>query len=263
MARKSKRLVINEAIRQGQAKIQEGLKTGQMRSDRRTFQSGIKDKNGSLNAEKPSPFRQGGDTLTSKDRLIRFGDVLISKSKVLLYALSVVGLAAVLWAFLAVLNNNKPESPENKGAYVPDENAAQTVDTSEDKQLANKRPSGSAEEAAPEAKVPEIEPTAVVSGAYKGDNVIWIQRIPLDRKEELRPLAEFFGRKGIKTEIIAVSGDAALVTKAGFKQNPAKKGTEGYELFQRIKQLGVAYVEETNDTRFGQKPFQDIFGYKR
>ena len=56
---------------------------------------------------------------------------------------------------------------------------------------------------------------------------------------------------------------AVLVTKAGFEQNPGKRGTEGYKLLQRIKQLGTVYVEETKDTKFGLKPFQDALGYKR
>ena len=99
----------------------------------------------------------------------------------------------------------------------------------------------------------------------EGDNVIWIQSIAMDRRNELAPIAEFFKGKGIETEIVVhrTSGDAILVTKAGFEQNPAKKGTQGYELMQRIKQLGPVYVEETKDTSFGIKPFQDVLGYKR
>jgi hypothetical protein len=99
-----------------------------------------------------------------------------------------------------------------------------------------------------------------------GDNVICIQSIAYDRRDELKPLTDFFRRKGIDTEVIAVESPsgrlAVLVTKAGFEQNPVKKGTDGYELAERIKQLGPVYVEETKDTKFGVKHDSFILRYQ-
>ncbi|MHC5121850.1 MAG: hypothetical protein ACYSO7_10165 [Planctomycetota bacterium] len=97
--------------------------------------------------------------------------------------------------------------------------------------------------------------------------MICIQSIAFDRKEELGPLADFFRHNGIETEIIAVNSPsgrlAVLATKAGFEENPVKEGTDGYKLVQRIRQIGPVYVEETKDTKFGVKPFQDVYGRKR
>jgi hypothetical protein len=53
------------------------------------------------------------------------------------------------------------------------------------------------------------------------------------------------------------------MTRDGFDGNPGVGGTEGYELLERIKQLGLVYVKETEDTKFGLRPFQDALGYKR
>ena len=65
--------------------------------------------------------------------------------------------------------------------------------------------------------------------------------------------------------IIEIDGSnlAVLVTQDGFEGNPGIEGTEGYELLERIKRLGPVYVRETEDTKFGVKPFQDAYGYKR
>jgi hypothetical protein len=87
----------------------------------------------------------------------------------------------------------------------------------------------------------------------------------LTRKDELRPLRDFFRSKGIETEIVEMSSSnlAVLMTRAGFERNPSIVGTEGHLLLERIKQLGLVYVEEAEDTKFGSKPFQDALGYKR
>jgi len=87
----------------------------------------------------------------------------------------------------------------------------------------------------------------------------------MGRENALIPLKDFFRSKGIQTEIIEISGSnrVALVTQDGFERNPNTEGTEGYKLLQRIKRLGTTYVEETKDTKFGVKPFQDALGYKQ
>ena len=89
---------------------------------------------------------------------------------------------------------------------------------------------------------PEMEPLAPLS---RGDNVIWIQSIAMNRKGELDSLEVFFRSKGIQTEIIEISDSnlAVLMTRDGFDGNPGVGGTEGYELLERIKQLGLVYVK--------------------
>jgi len=246
MARKSKRMVLNEAIRQGQAKIAEGLKTGQMRSDNPS-QSGPREREQGL--EGVVPGRTG--FLISKDKSTMSG-FLSSRTKLILLSCLVVLVLGI--GLTASLMKSTPDA-------VPDKPA-------------EKSPIN--EIAAPEKKVPIRKqeradntgetiipvPTSVPA-TPQGDNVIWITSIEVDRQKELVLPRDFFNSKGIPTEIIGVGNLAALVTKAGFEKNPAARGTEGYSLFQRIKQLGPVYVAETEDTKFGVKPFQDAYGYKR
>jgi hypothetical protein len=240
-------MVLNEAIRQGQAKIAEGLKTGQMRSDNPSSQTGTGDKEQNLDVVVPG--RAG--FLTSKNKSTIDG-FLSSKAKlILLSAFAVlvlgIGLTASLMKSTPDAVSDKPvkESPVNEIA-APEK----TVPVREQAQADNKS----------ETIIPAPMP---VPATPQGDNVIWITSIEVDRQKELVPPRDFFNSKGIPTEIIGVGDLAALVTKAGFEKNPAARGTEGYRLFQRIKQLGPVYVEETNDTKFGVKPFQDAYGYKR
>lgn len=264
MARKSKRLVLNEAIRQGQAKIQQGLINGQMRSDRGVSQSGNESQQGVLNPEKPTPFKPDRKTFLSKDR-IKFGRVWVSWQKVVLYAGSVIGLAVVLWTTMAIFSNKPPSEVDNKPPSNAGSSSQSGLGTSvesirEISRFGNLGAGDNSDEKNEDKKDSKEPVVAVVSS---GDNVIWIVSISLDRKSELFPVLNFFKSKGIETEIIAVNGKAALVTKAGFDQNPVKKGTQGYDLYLQIKQMGSLYVKEMDDTKFGQTPFQDIYGYKR
>lgn len=243
MARKSKHMALTEAIRQGQAKIAEGLKTGQMRSDNPSSQASSNAREQVLDAVVNG--RTG--ILTSKEKSTK-ERLFSSRTKwILLSAFPVLVLGIWLTASLvksspeATLDELVQKSPINAVA-VPNK----TTPMEE-----QRRPDSLSE---PVIKAP-VTP--------KGDNVIWITRIEIDRRNELAPLKDFFGRKGIPTEIIDAGAWAGLVTQEGFDKDPAASGTEGYELLQRIKQIGPVYVEETNDTKFGLKPFQDAYGYKR
>ncbi|MEN8127063.1 MAG: hypothetical protein ABFR90_04565 [Planctomycetota bacterium] len=243
-------MVLNEAIRQGQAKIAEGLKTGQMRSDNLPTQTPSKNNEQTLDGIATGRV----ELLTSKEKST-FGGILTPRAKLMLLA-GIALLIVVIWFVAALMNREPSELPES--STVP----GFKTETAELKG----RESVQKREALPEwtgQTDPENEvPSPAVS---KGANVIWIQSIDPERKDELVPIAEFFERKGVATEIIAHrdTGDAILVTKAGFEENPVKKGTDGYKLLQRIKQLGIVYAEETKDTKFGVKPFQDALGYKR
>lgn len=251
MARKSKRKTLNEAIRQGQAKIAEGLKTGQMRSDGPSAQKAEKDRRGLSGSENTmrSPNKGGAALLRSKEKST-MGSNLSSNTKLILL-LCVVGAFMVIWVAMALVNSGSAKQP-NVPAANPENQSIASEERREPVQ--NQDPDQTSREIGTEPLPPVVS---------TGDNVIVILTIESDRMDKLRPVADFFRGKGIETEIITVSGKSGLVTKAGFEQNPASRGTDGYELFQRIKQLGTVYVEETGDTQFKQKPFQDIYGYKR
>jgi hypothetical protein len=183
-------------------------------------------------------------------------------STVLMYAAAVVLLGVAIWIILAVSGSDQSVPGEGGSGQISTE-----TETGDEAETAKNRFSffgGDRAESSQPAGTGNEALSASVP-AKSGDNVIWIQSIPAGRKDELRSVAAFFDRKGIETEITVdrASGFAVLVTKAGFDENPVKKGTAGYELLQRIKQLGIDYVRETEDTKFGQKPFQDALGYKR
>jgi hypothetical protein len=245
MARKSKRTMLNEAIRQGQAKIAEGLKTGYMRSDYAASQAGAKDNK--LDLDGIAPGR--GGLLKSKEKSEIDG--FLSNKWKLLFLLAFVVLVLGVWLITALRDSAPSEIPDTPTPKSPISESAVPENSENDLRIQQA------------ARTDNVEIKTPVAETPKGDNVIWITSIEISRQNELVPLRNFFNLKGIPTEIIGVGDRAALVTQTGFERNPAARGTEGYELFLRIKQFGPVYVEETKDTKFGEKPFQDAYGYKR
>ena len=259
MARKSKRMAFNDAIRQGQAKIAEGLKTGQLRSDGPSAHRAGEDK-GDLSSpgsavqnpvEKSRAF-----FLKSKEKPMIWGQFspktrLIALSS----AASIVLLVLGIW-LISLTGEDQSPNPESQGA------SGANIVSEENEQGKRELPAGRDSSDSVGRASSEKESLLPPS---KGDNVIWIQSIPLGREGELVPLKDFFENKGIQTEIVEIVGSnrVALVTQDGFGRNPSIVGTEGHLLLERIKQLGLVYVEEKEDTKFGSKPFQDALGYKR
>jgi hypothetical protein len=250
-------MAFNDAIRQGQAKIAEGLKTGQMRSDGPSAQRAEKDK-GDLSSpasvvqnpvEKSRAF-----FLKSKEKPMIWGQ-FSPKTKLIALscAASIVLLVLAIW-LISLTGEDQSPNPESQGTSV----ANVVSDENEQAEKGSRLPGPERGDSA------GLEKGSLTS-LSKGDNVIWIQSIQLNRKEELRPLGVFFRSKGIETEIVEIrsSNLAVLMTQAGFDGNPSVVGTEGHLLLERIKHLGLVYVEETEDTKFGPKPFQDALGYKR
>ena len=264
MARKSKRMALNEAIRQGQAKIADGLKTGQMRSDGSSALRAEKDKRGLSSPE--SVVRNPVEKcraffLKSKEKstiLGRFSPKM--KLIALLCAASIVILSLGIW-LISLIGTGQSPNPESQGTsianIVPEEN--------EQAKKKFRLPGFGSGDSSDLVNSASSEKESLLSPQSRGDNVIWIQSIAVNRKGELDSLEVFFRSKGIQTEIIEISESnlAVLVTQDGFEGNPGIEGTEGYKLLERIKQLGTVYVKETEDTKFGLKPFQDALGYKR
>ena len=267
MARKSKRLVLNEAIRQGQAKIAEGLKTGQMRSERSHGKSDIEDPESILTGKSRSTNGRKSDFFKSRDISSKFGNWTSKrKATVLIYVASAVLLGLAVWMILAVGNSDRQQPGGNSSGALSSETGINSGTGSERQANSSETPvffGGRTESSQPAQGETSVVPP--VGKLPQGDNVIWIQSIAGGRRDELKPVAAFFESKGIATEIIIdrASGLAVLVTKAGFEENPGTRGTDGYEMLQRIKQLGLVFVEETQETKFGMKPFQDAYGYKR
>ena len=269
MARKSKRLILNEAIRQRHAPIAEGLKTGQMRSDRDAPKDPEKDIKGPVRIDELSADKRDtdfkSDFFKSKEISTKYGiGSSATKPKVLIYTASVVLLGLFIWILIPGNSDEPAPSGQESGQIDSEMEAGSETAIAGQTETSESRGFWGGRKESSETTETETEIKAPTASLPQGDNVIWIQSISAARKDELRPVAGFFEDKGILTEIIIdpASGLAVLVTKAGFEENPKKAGTEGYALLQRIKQLGPVYVEETQDTKFGIKPFQDAYGYK-
>lgn len=258
MARKSKRMALNDAIRQGQAKIAEGLKTGQMRSDGPSVNRAEKDKelfSDPENVMQNPVYKSRAFFLKSKEKS-KLWEQFSPKMRLLalLCAATIVVFALGIW-LISLVDTSGP--PETHGVAVSD-----AISGNREQEKGSDFSEGYSDSV--DSGYPETGSLPLASG---GDNVICIQSIAFSRKEELSTVADFFRRKGIETEVIAVESPsgrlAVLVTSDGFEDNPLKKGADGYDLAQRIMQLGSVYVEDTKDMKFGTKPFQDVYGRKR
>lgn len=93
-----------------------------------------------------------------------------------------------------------------------------------------------------------------------GGNVIVLARY--NAQSQLVPVQEFFRQKNIPTEIVT-SGDMYLLqTIERFVDNPATVGTKGYELKQKIAEIGKAYKAPEGYYTFAPKYFSDAYGRK-
>ncbi len=260
MARKSKRMALNDAIRQGQAKIADGLKTGQMRSDDPSAWRAEKGLSSPENATQNPVSKCRAFFLKSEEKSTIWGQFPPKMKLIaLLCAASIVVLLLGIW-LISLLGTDQSLNPEFQGTSVANSVSEENGQTSGKSSLSDFDGDDSSESADSVSEKGSLLPPL-----SKGDNVIWIQSIAMSRKGELSSLEGFFRTKGIQTEIIEISASnlAVLVTHDGFEGNPSIEGTEGYKLLERIKDLGTVYVKETEDTKFGLKPFQDALGYKR
>jgi hypothetical protein len=119
---------------------------------------------------------------------------------------------------------------------------------------------------APQKAVPAENKTPVPAVAQKvepvkpkGDNRIVIQSYQL--RADLEPVKQYFAGFGIETEIIKIGDWYYLVTRDKY-ENPAKPGTDGYIVKQKIIELGAKYKAPQGYEAFGSKPFSDAYGKK-
>jgi hypothetical protein len=105
---------------------------------------------------------------------------------------------------------------------------------------------------------PIMEPPVPTQAAVStGDNRIVIQQYHL--RAHLEPVKRYFADYGIETEILNINNTYFLVTKNKYN-NPNRKDTDGYELKQRIVELGATYVAPEGYESFGKQPFHDAYG---
>jgi hypothetical protein len=102
-----------------------------------------------------------------------------------------------------------------------------------------------------EEKPPAAEP--------QGDHVIVL--VQYQRMADLIPVREHFAKNGIETEIMQEGGSYFLVTKNRY-QNPHRRGTDGYQVLQRIIEVGAKYKAPQGSDTFAPHLFSDAYGKK-
>lgn len=266
---------LRDAIRQGQAKIAQGLKTGQMRSDRQA--------EGQSHRPRLDPAHEmlgKKPTLTEKSALferyqkpkarfrapsllkIRLPQVSFARVRPMLLGIGAILVTAVVvmvvfWVGKALIGliPSRPPVEEQVVQQPPDE----TPPPLETRPVVEPTPRVTRP---PEPTPPPTPPPVVSPPTQTGNNVIVIQYITASRESELLPVRDFFTRNGIATEIFRRNGGSYLVTRDRF-ENPNRTGTDGHAMLQRIRTIGKRYAVETGDRQFGAEPFQDAYGMLR
>ncbi|MDO8302794.1 MAG: hypothetical protein Q7T18_06110 [Sedimentisphaerales bacterium] len=77
---------------------------------------------------------------------------------------------------------------------------------------------------------------------------------------DMEPAKQYFDENGIATEIKNVRGSYFLVTTE--KYDGFSKGTSGYDVVEKVKQIGAKYKAPAGYGGFGSKPFSDAYGRK-
>lgn len=267
---------LRDAIRQGQAKIAQGLKTGQMRSDRQTEAQShrprldpahevlgkkptLTEKSALFERHKKPKFRFRMPALP-KIRLpkIRLPKMSLSRVRPVLLGIGAILAVAVVvlvvfWIGKALIGLMPSRPPVEEQVVQQPVEAPPPVET---------RPVAQP----PTPRVPRtpdpVPPPVVSPPTQTGNNVIVIQYITASRENELLPVRDFFAQNGVATEIFRRGGGSYLVTRDRF-ENPSRTGTDGYAMLQRIRAIGKRYAVETGDRQFGAEPFQDAYGMLR
>jgi len=274
---------LREAIRQGQAKIAQGLKTGQMRSDR--------DKGNRVPLPRLDPAREmlgKKPILTEKSAIFekpkkkafhfrfptlpkirihmpRLPRIPLPGIRPMLYGIgAVLGVALVIFVFfwigkalmgLATSPSSAPDVGSQQTASAPPSGGRN--ETPAETQSPAPVPQPRQETAKTPAE--PVRQAPVEALPRTGDNVIVIQGITSSRENELKPVQDFFAKNGIPTDLIRRNNYSLLVTRQMF-DNPERSGSTGYAMKQKIKLMGKNYPAQTGDAKFGTEPFQDAYG---
>lgn len=138
------------------------------------------------------------------------------------------------------------------------------------------QPGRSAAEPPVEPKRTEPAPSTVP--VRTGDNLIVLARHTDDK--QLEPAQTYFNEHGIQTQIVSYAqvravfeqyglnldrlpkGDGFMLVTRDLYENPGRKGTNGYEVKQRITELGRSYEAPSGYERFAPHYFSDAYGLK-
>jgi hypothetical protein len=96
--------------------------------------------------------------------------------------------------------------------------------------------------------------------APAGKNVIVLAQSKA--KAQLEPAMEYFNNKNIPTEIVLDGSTYFLQTIERFVDNPSNAGTKGYDVIQKIKEIGKSYKAPQGFDSFAPNYFSDAYGKK-
>ena len=101
--------------------------------------------------------------------------------------------------------------------------------------------------------------TEAVSGIV-GQGVNSIVIVEYRQRTDLEPVRKYFSENGINTEIVRLGNSYFLISAEKYEN--FSPNTDGYEILQKIKEIGGNYKAPGGYETFGKKPFQDAYGRK-
>jgi len=101
---------------------------------------------------------------------------------------------------------------------------------------------------------------ATASSSSKNNVIVLAQ---YKRRADLVPVQAHFAQHGIETEIVNWGGHYFLITKERY-DNPARPGTDGYKIRQKIAEIGAKYKGKAPQgyETFAPHFFSDAYGKK-
>jgi hypothetical protein len=114
--------------------------------------------------------------------------------------------------------------------------------------------------------------------SQQGDH--WIVLAQYQKREDLVPVVEYFGQQGIELGIVSLdrarqffaenklnvgvlpSGSGYLLVTKNAYNNPAKEGTDGYKMKQKIIEAGKGYKAPPGNESFAPNYFGDAYPMK-
>ena len=132
--------------------------------------------------------------------------------------------------------------------------------------------------AGPPAETPSNEASVRAAPVRTGDNVIVLARHT--DKSQLEPVQAYFREHGVETRILSYDrlravfeqygldisrlpkGDGFMLVTNDLYENPGRKGTNGYAMIEKIKELGRGYQAPPDHERFAVNFFSDAYGLK-
>lgn len=238
MARSTKRKVLYEALKLGQAKFtgKKGLNRSHIL---RLGKSVSTAKNGDLDADQDEywpPDSPAARTISGRLVLsVPYPIVIIAVLMLILTILAAFKIGQI--AGRKQVPEMEPPTPIANTVTADPANAEKTKKIDTD----------------------DTEKTPLILLKPVGDHIILIATC--NKKRDLEPVKDHFAKYGIDSEIQKKDPFYTLVAKQRY-QNPKRVGTDGYAALERIKQVGALYQAPKGYLSFAPLNFQDAYPVK-